>query len=105
MNREKVILQKVKTGLARIYGDRLKGIYLFGSYARGEADDESDMDMLIILDRVDNYYKEINITGNMVAPLSLEYGVAISRVFISERELNESETLFIRNVRDKAIPV
>jgi predicted nucleotidyltransferase len=40
-------------------GARLKGVYLFGSYARGEAGEESDVDVLIVLDRVESYSQEI----------------------------------------------
>jgi len=33
----------------RVYGDRLKGIYLFGSRARGDHSPESDLDVAVIL--------------------------------------------------------
>ena len=44
----KNLLTELKAGLTHIYGEWLKGVYLFGSYARGEADDESDVDVLIV---------------------------------------------------------
>ena len=36
------LLNELKIGLDRVYGTRLKGLYLYGSYARGEEDEESD---------------------------------------------------------------
>lgn len=35
------------------FGSRLEAVRLFGSYARGEAHDESDVDCLVLLDRLD----------------------------------------------------
>jgi len=40
-------------GLRRRFGRRLVSIRLFGSYARGDATADSDVDCLVLLDRVD----------------------------------------------------
>jgi len=97
-------MAELKRRLDALYGGRLKGVYLFGSYARDEADEESDADVLIILDRVDNYSEEIDRTGEVISKLSLYLGVAISRVFASERQWREDQTLFFLNVRGEAVP-
>lgn len=98
------IMAELKDKLSRLYGERLKGVYLFGSYARGEADEESDIDVLIALDRVGNYSEEIDRTGELVSELSLKFGITISRVFATERQWLEDQTLFFLNVRQEAIP-
>ena len=36
------LLAELKAGLARIYGPRLSGVFLFGSHARGEAEPGSE---------------------------------------------------------------
>ena len=46
----KVLMDELKAGLQALYGDRLKGIYLYGSYARGEGDPESELDALVMLE-------------------------------------------------------
>jgi predicted nucleotidyltransferase len=99
------ILDKLKSGLQAIYRKRLKGVYLFGSYARGEADRESDLDILVVLDRFDRYAHEVRRTGALAADLSLKYGMTVSLVFIREHEWLKGDTPFLSNVREEAIPV
>jgi len=65
------LLNELKQGLELIYGDQLQGVYLFGSYARGEQDSESDLDILIILDDFERYSTEVKRTGELVSNLSL----------------------------------
>lgn len=33
-----------------VFGDKLKNVILYGSYARGDYDDESDIDVMIMVD-------------------------------------------------------
>jgi predicted nucleotidyltransferase len=42
------IAAKARAGLEKIYAERLRGVYLFGSAARGQLDEDSDIDILII---------------------------------------------------------
>jgi predicted nucleotidyltransferase len=98
-------LNDLKAGLKSIYGDRLKGVYLFGSYARDEADPESDVDVLVVLDDFDQYAAEVDRTGDLSSTLSLEYGVSLSKVFVRKRDWLTSQTPFLINVREEALPV
>lgn len=98
------LLTELRTGLAALYGTRLRGVYLYGSYARNEADLESDVDVLVVLDRVAHYAAEVDRTGTLISALSLQYGVSISRVFVSEQDWSSLTTPFLANVRDEAVP-
>ncbi len=98
------LLWRLKEGLKGLYGERLRGVYLFGSYARGEQDRESDVDVLIVLDRVDRYGAEVDLTGPLVSELSLAFGVSISRVFLSEGDWKEGQYPFAVRVREEAVP-
>jgi predicted nucleotidyltransferase len=97
------ILREFKDGLCAIYRGRLDGCYLFGSYARGEADAESDVDILVVLDDFERYGAEVDRTSELASVLSLKYNVSISVAFLKRRDWQRGETPFILNVRDEAI--
>jgi uncharacterized protein len=65
---EKIInvLEDVKESLSKIFGTKLKKIILFGSYARDEADDESDIDIISV---VNKFIVEIIYYLKLVVPL------------------------------------
>ena len=98
------LLSELKGGLQGIYEKRLRGLYLFGSYARGEEDQESDVDVLVVLDDVEHYGAEVDRTSELTSTLSLHYGVSISKVFVREREWMSRQTPFLANVQEEAIP-
>ena len=100
-----ILLREVKAGLERLYGDRLKGVYLYGSYARGEEDSESDIDLVVVLDQLDHYAAEVDRTGYLISEVSLKHGVSISRVFVALRDWSSREASFLVNAREEAIPV
>ena len=97
------LMSELRAGLQAIYGGRLKGVYLYGSYARREADPESDLDVLVVLDRIDNYSEEVDRTGQLGAELSLKYSVSISKVYVSESSWLHGDTPFLSNVREEAL--
>jgi len=98
------LLDELKMGLKHLYGSRLRGIYLYGSYARGEAEVESDLDLLVVLGDLPGYGVEVDRTGNLISELSLKYGISISRVFVSDRDWSSRQSPFLINARSEAVP-
>ena len=98
----KTLLRELKAGLAALYGHSLRGVYLYGSYARGDHDAESDFDVLIVLNDFASYGAEVDRTAELAAALSLEYGVSISQVFLREQNWLTGDSLFLRSVREEA---
>lgn len=96
------LLTKLRHGLEQLYGERLAGVYLFGSFARGEATPESDVDILIVLDEVTDYGQEIEHTGHLISGLSLDYDVSISRVFVSSSAWRHRDSPFLASLRHQA---
>ena len=73
-----------------IYTDSLVSCYLYGSYARGDYDNESDVNVLLIIDVENNTIhdkdKELAHISNQ---LSLKYGITVT-IKITSRQLFDS---------------
>jgi predicted nucleotidyltransferase len=88
----KRILRELKKGLVEIYGDQLKAVYLFGSFARGEGRlPDSDIDVMIVFYGEFNYREAQKRSIDFVASLCLENDVVITRKFASAKEYAESK--------------
>jgi uncharacterized protein len=99
------VARRLSAALRRTYGPRLRGVYLYGSRARGDAAPDSDVDVLVVLDRLDRYSLELERTSEAAADLSLEYGVSVSRAFVPEAEWIGQSTAFLASVGADAVPV
>ncbi len=97
------LLAELKRDIQSLYGKRLQALYLYGSYAQGEQQQDSDVDVLIVLNQVDSYGAEIDRTSEIVSSLSLQYGVSISRVFVSAEAWQKPHNRFLLTVREEAI--
>jgi len=104
------IVEKIKAdlkkALVKIYAGKLKRLILFGSYARGDARADSDIDFLVVLDVKDseiNAYDEISKMGDEVYDLVLKYEMTISVVPVSEEKYQSSIMPFIVNARNEGI--
>ena len=102
----KRILHKLKKGLVDIYGDQLKAIYLFGSFARGEGKlPDSDIDVMIVLKGEFDYWQMSKRSSELVANLSLENDVVISTKLASEAKYAQSKMPLYINVRKEGVLV
>lgn len=66
------ILQKCRSILENHYRSRFRGLVLFGSVARGEASPESDIDLLVLLDRPEDLFRELWTIVDLLYPVQLE---------------------------------
>jgi uncharacterized protein len=99
------LLDELHRELASLYSNRLKGLHLFGSYARGDAELSSDVDVLVVLDEVASYGLEVERTSRLVGDLALRHDLSVSRVFVPESEWQRGATAFLTTVRGEAISV
>jgi predicted nucleotidyltransferase len=97
------LLAHLREQLEQTYCSRLRGVYLYGSFARGDEDAESDVDIIIVPDRIDAYEAEVARTSRIISTLSLDSGLSISRVFVSQQDWNDRDSPFLANVREEAI--
>jgi len=99
------ILQELKSRLQDLYGDRLKGLYLFGSYARGDAREDSDIDVAMVLDDFERSLPEIEYSGDVVADLDLKFECLIAAMPVRERDLREGREMYLRNIKREGVAI
>ena len=68
------ILKEIRSRLETAYGDRLCGLILYGSEARGQAQPDSDIDVLVLLDGPVQSWSDIQAGSEALYPLMLEIG-------------------------------
>jgi len=80
------IAAKARRGLEAVYGDHLRGVYLYGSSARDQLTPDSDIDIAVILDAIPNRCAEHERTSQLGADLSLECDTVVLFFFAEEAE-------------------
>jgi predicted nucleotidyltransferase len=73
------------------FPDRILSVVLFGSKARGDADDESDIDLLVLVDVEDNEFRSE--LWHIASDVSLDYYVVISPRVISQDRWAETRRI------------
>jgi predicted nucleotidyltransferase len=97
------VARRMRNGLNEIYRNRLRGVFLYGSRARGEQGPDSDVDVLIVLDRMGPYGEELERTSRLASDLSLDAGVIVSRAFASEVDWRTGAKPFLVSARADAV--
>ena len=92
-------LRELEAGLREMYGGRYRGLVLYGSYARGEADEGSDVDLLLLLSGKVEAGREIRRASELVSRLSLESDQVLSVIPVRSEDYHGSPEPYLRNAR------
>ncbi|MEN8265003.1 MAG: nucleotidyltransferase domain-containing protein [Nitrospirota bacterium] len=99
----KDILHELKAELSNLYARALKQIILYGSYARDEATEHSDIDLVIVLEGRILPGREIDRMIDIISDLNIKYGVLISIYPVSETDYKTVNSPLLLNVRKEGI--
>lgn len=97
------VVAELRQGLQSLYGKRFRDLLLYGSYARGEADEGSDVDLLLLLEGPVETVKEIWRMETVTWPLTLASDLLLSVMPVSFEAYQRGETSFLRTVRREAV--
>lgn len=100
-----LVLGTLRQGLDRALGHQLAQVVLYGSQARGEARPDSDVDVLVVVKGNVDYPELMACTSEIVASVSLQYDVVVSRAFASQTQYEDAQNPFFVNVRREGIVV
>ncbi|MBF0240309.1 MAG: nucleotidyltransferase domain-containing protein, partial [SAR324 cluster bacterium] len=97
------LLETFTNQLQTLYGEELQEVMLYGSYARGEANNGSDIDLMIVLKDEISFSQEIERMNVIATDVLLEYGELISLYPISHYRLQQRSTPLLMNVQKEGI--
>lgn len=81
----KLALGEYAERLRGLFGERLLELRLFGSYARGEAHEDSDVDVLVVVEGLTDL--EIGVVAGEAAPIILRTGLPLAPLPMSSARL------------------
>ena len=103
---EKKALMELKDSLNEILGDRIIGLILYGSRARGDHDKESDIDIAIIIRGLTRKLK--NQMFDRIVDIELKYLTPLSTLVLSEEDfefLKKRERRIALDIDKEGIPL
>lgn len=99
------VVRKCKSALESHYGSDLKGVVLYGSGARNQADSMSDIDLLVLLSKPFDYFSELREVIDVLYPIQLESERLISAKPVPPDEFERGSIQLYRNAKREGILV
>ena len=100
---EKIMQEAIEVSY-RAFGDALKQVWLFGSYARGEADEDSDVDFMVVLSEPVETWKYIcTVYNDFTVDILNRYGELPSVFITHEDNFIEEPTQLYKNVKKEGV--
>ena len=102
------LLKQYALGIKRIYGKNLKAVILYGSYARNDYNEDSDQDIMILVDLAE---EQISATREQVSEytydFNMQYDLEIMPVVKSEEHFNywRAAYPFYKNVNQEGVKI
>jgi type III restriction enzyme len=88
-----------------LYGQRLDRVLLYGSRARGDAAWDSDVDVLVVLDRCDDVWAERDRLSEVSADVIARHGVVVSAMPAARADFEASGKAIFQTIRSEGVPV
>lgn len=105
MDLRKMLLE-LEEKLQRVYGNKLKAVILYGSVARGTATEESDIDIMVLVDGTAQELRTFeDQLGDVSTDISIKYFRVFSIIDISYQEYMRwvNTSPFYRNVSKEGV--
>lgn len=104
--KEGMAIGELVKGLKNLYKDNLIQLILYGSKARGDAEDGSDIDILVVLKNMNSSFEEIQRIIEISAPICLEYDLVLEAMPEKEETVNASyKNIFVYNVLKEGVGI
>ena len=99
------LIDRIKAHLRQTYGDRIKRVILYGSYARGEATKDSNVDVLVLVDPSLAPSEVRDSLSDLLYDMLMDEGELVSVAAIPEELFEKYNSPFMLNVRKEGLAV
>ncbi len=97
------IAKEIKQIAQTLYGDELADVVLYGSYARNEAWEESDLDLMVVFKTPHQYHTEIKKIIPLTFPIQLENDIFISFLLTDVEKFSSTPLPIYNNIKREGI--
>ena len=97
------IISRCARTIREAYGERLAGIMLYGSVARGDDGPESDVDLLVLIEGEFGLWEEIGRLVDLLYPMQLESDRLISARPARAEDYHRGATMLYRNAIEEGV--
>ena len=97
------LINQIKEHLIKMYGGKIKKVILYGSFVRGEASKDSDIDILVLVDQSLNPFEVRESLSDLLFDILLDEGELISVIAIPENLYENYNSPFMLNVRKEGL--
>jgi predicted nucleotidyltransferase len=99
------VLREVREALCAHFGDRLSRLILYGSRARGNAEPDSDFDVLIVLQEFDSSEAELARINETISDLSLRHDAVVCCSIVRDTDYERASTPLLLNVQREGVGI
>jgi len=99
------IAEEAARRLKEAYGGRLRQVVLFGSWVRGDAHEESDVDLLVVLDEIGNRAQERDRLVDVLYELEVDSRRAIQAFPVAEADALSGDGEFVAGALRAGTPL
>ncbi|HSW00848.1 MAG TPA: nucleotidyltransferase domain-containing protein [Sedimentisphaerales bacterium] len=98
-------MDRVKAHLHETYGESIRRVILYGSYARGEATKDSDVDVLVLTDPSLKPFEVRKSLSGLLFDMLMDESELVSVIVIPEDYFDQHNLPFMMNVRKEGVAI
>ena len=96
-------VNQIKEHLAKIYGEKIRRVILYGSCARGQATTDSDIDVLLLVDESLDPFEVRENLSDILFDMVLDEGDMVSVMAVPENFFETYNSPFMLNVKKEGV--
>ncbi len=99
------IVSEIKKFLLKHYGEKIKKVIVYGSFAKGEATTDSDIDILVVVDDSLDPRKVEEKLDDLLFEILLNRNELVSVIAVNETMFENYRSPLLLNVKEEGITV